>query len=248
MVTANKKARPTQDPMPASIAIILPTLNEERVLPRTLLYLRQFQFTEVIIVDGGSHDQTVSIARGQLGGLSRQPAHVIESDRGRAAQMNAGAGAVRSDVLLFLHADTHLPPEAKHEIERVMDDPKYVGGRFDVQFEDDRGWAWVISHMMNWRSRWSGIATGDQALFVRRSVFHDLDGFADVPLMEDVEFTQRLKRVGAVAALRPKVTTSFRRWEQQGVLRTILQMWLLRLLYWIGVNPQTLHRLYAPIR
>lgn len=234
--------------MPASIAIILPTLNEERVLPRTLLYLRQLRFAEVVIVDGGSQDQTVSIARSQVQGLSQQPAKVLESGRGRAVQMNAGAREVRSDVLLFLHADTHLPPETRQEIERVMDNPKYVGGRFDVKFEDDRGWARVISSMMNWRSRWSGIATGDHALFVRRSVFHDLDGFADIPLMEDVEFTQRLKQAGTVAALRTKVTTSFRRWEQQGILRTMVQMWLLRLFYWLGVNPQTLQQFYAPIR
>jgi len=102
--------------------------------------------------------------------------------------------------------------------------------------------------MMNWRSRWTGIATGDQAIFVRRTVFDDLGGFADIPLMEDIEFTQRLKRTGDVVALRATVTTSFRRWEQRGAVRTILHMWLLRLLYWLGVDPHTLHRWYAAIR
>ena len=234
--------------MPASIAVVIPTLNEERTLSRTLLTLRQLRFDEVVIVDGGSKDQTVSIAQGQLPGLSLQPARVMVSEPGRAQQMNAGARATRSDVLLFLHADTLLPPETRDQIQRVLENPKYAGGRFDVRFEDDRGWAWLISRLMNWRSRWSGIATGDQALFVRRSVFDDLDGFADVPLMEDIELTRRLKRTGSLAALRTKVTTSFRRWERQGALRTILQMWLLRFLYGIGISPKILHQFYGPIR
>ncbi len=234
--------------MPASIAVVIPTLNEERVLSRTLLAVRQLRFDEVVLVDGGSRDQTVSIAEGQLPGLSLHPAKVMIAEPGRARQMNAGARSTRSDVLLFLHADTLLPPETRTEIERVLENPRYVGGRFDVRFEDDRGWAWLVSRLMNWRSRWSGIATGDQALFVRRSVFDDLGGFADVPLMEDIELTRRLKRAGSMAALRSQVTTSFRRWEQQGALRTIVQMWLLRLLYWIGVPPQILNRFYVPIR
>ncbi len=234
--------------MPVSIAIIIPTLNEERAIPRTLLSLRQLQLDDVILVDGGSRDQTVAIARSQLRGLGRQSATVIESDRGRARQMNAGAREAHADVLLFLHADTRLPPETRYEIERVMANRQYVGGRFDVRFEDDQGWAWMISRMINWRSRWSGIATGDQAIFVRRSVFDDLDGFADIPLMEDIELMRRLKRAGSIATLRATVITSFRRWERQGALRTILHMWLLRLLYWIGLNPKTLHRLYAAIR
>ncbi len=234
--------------MPASIAVIIPTLNEERALPRTLLALRQLRFDECILVDGGSRDQTVSIAQNQLHGLSQQPAKIMTSEQGRAKQMNAGVEETRSDVLLFLHADTILPPETRNEIHRVLEDPRYVGGRFDVRFEDDRGWAWLISRLMNWRSRWSGVATGDQAIFVRRVAFDNLGGFADIPLMEDVELTQRLKRAGSVAALRAKVTTSFRRWEQQGAFRTILQMWLLRFLYWIGIHPKTLHQLYVAIR
>ena len=234
--------------MPALIAVVIPTLNEERALPRTLLALRQLRFDEVILVDGGSRDQTVSIAQSQLHGLSRQPAKVLTSEQGRAKQMNAGVEKTRSDILLFLHADTLLPPETRNEIGRVLENPKYVGGRFDVRFEDDRGWAWLISRLMNWRSRWSGIATGDQAIFIRRTVFDDLGGFADMPLMEDIELMQRLKRVGSVAALRTKVTTSFRRWEQQGALRTIVHMWLLRFLYWIGIHPKILHQLYGAIR
>ena len=231
-----------------SIAVVIPTLNEARVLSRTLLAVRQLRFDEVVLVDGGSRDQTVSIAEGQLQGLSLRPATVIVSEQGRSRQMNAGARTTQSGALLFLHADTLLPPETRREIERVLENPKYVGGRFDVRFEDDRGWAWVVSRLINWRSRWSGIATGDQAIFVRRAAFDDLGGFADLPLMEDIELTQRLKGLGSMAALRSQVTTSFRRWEQQGALRTILRMWLLRFLYWIGVPPKMLQRLYVPIR
>ena len=234
--------------MAASIAVVIPTWNEERVLSRTLLAVRQLRFDEVVLVDGGSRDRTVPMAQGHVQGLSLQPAKVMEAAQGRARQMNAGARATRSEILLFLHADTLLPPETRTEIERVLANPKYVGGRFDVRFEDDRGWAWLISRLMNWRSRWSGIATGDQAIFVRRAAFDNLGGFADVPLMEDIELTQRLKGMGSMAALRAKVTTSFRRWEQQGALRTILQMWLLRFLYWLGLPPKFLHQFYVPVR
>lgn len=234
--------------MAPSIAIIIPTFNEERALPRTLLYLRQQQFHEVIVVDGGSRDQTVSVANSHLTGLSLGEAKVVTADRGRARQMNAGAAIAQSDILLFLHADTQLPPNSRVDIEQVTNNPKCVGGRFNVQFEDDRGWAWVISRMMNWRSRWSGIATGDQAIFVRREIFEHMNGYADIPLMEDIEFTKRLKHQGNVAALRSKVTTSFRRWEQRGALLTILHMWTLRFLYWLGLSPHTLHQFYATIR
>ena len=173
---------------------------------------------------------------------------VINSLPGRARQMNAGASESRADIIVFLHADTRLPVDARAAIERVVSDSQFVGGRFDVQFEQDRGYAWVISRMMNLRSRWSGISTGDQALFVRRTVFQKLGGFKDIPIMEDIEFTSRLKRVGKIASLRSKVITSFRRWEQRGPFRTIINMWILRLLYWMGVRPHILHQYYGNIR
>jgi GT2 family glycosyltransferase len=149
---------------------------------------------------------------------------------------------------MFLHADTHLPHNAKQVVEQAMVDTQCVGGRFDVRFPRDSGYAWVVSRLMNLRSRVSGISSGDQTMFVRRSVFEKMGGFADIPLMEDIEFSRRLKRIGTVAALKDTVTTSFRRWERHGPLRTIVRMWILRLLYWLGWDPHRLQHYYDPIR
>ncbi|MEP6934965.1 MAG: TIGR04283 family arsenosugar biosynthesis glycosyltransferase, partial [Nitrospirota bacterium] len=172
----------------------------------------------------------------------------VTAPPGRARQMNEGAKASRGEILLFLHADTGLPGDAQAVINTALADRRMVGGRFDVQFDRPSMWGAVISRTMNWRSRLSGIATGDQALFVRRSIFEQMGGFADIPLMEDLEFSRRLKREGATAALTATVTTSFRRWEQQGPLRTILLMWTLRLLYGIGIGSHTLSRWYGLVR
>ena len=231
-----------------SIGIIIPALNEERALLPTLTALIPGHFDEIIVVDGGSRDQTQRLARSYQGSHPSPAIQVIESLPGRARQMNAGAAQSHSDILVFVHADTKLPPDARQVIERVGLSPQYVGGRFDVRFEHDQGYAWVISRMMNWRSRWSGISTGDQAIFVRRTVFQQLGGFQDIPIMEDIEFSSRLKQTGQIASVRTPVVTSFRRWEQRGPLRTIIQMWILRLLYWLGVQPQALYRYYEHIR
>jgi rSAM/selenodomain-associated transferase 2 len=158
--------------------------------------------------------------------------------------MNAGARVARGDDQVFLHADTRLPVGALDAVARAMADPRVVGGRFDVRFDTPRPVMRMVAWFINRRSRVSGIATGDQAIFVRRAVFETLGGYPDIPLMEDVELTRRLKRHGHLACLRQKVTTSARKWEQEGVLRTILLMWLLRLLYFCGVEPSRLHRLY----
>ena len=234
--------------MTPSIAIIIPTLNEERTISRTLLALRPFRFDEIFIVDGGSDDRTTALAYSHLSGICRGHAEVLRSEKGRARQMNSGAAHAASDVLLFLHADTQLPASAPDDIANAMNQPDCVGGRFDVRFEQDRGWAWLISRLINLRSRLSRISTGDQAIFVRRTVFCELGGFADIPLMEDIELSHRLKLRGPIAAIPSKATTSFRRWEQHGALRTILQMWSLRFLYWIGISPEKLQYFYAAIR
>jgi len=200
--------------------------------------LARFPGAEVVLVDGGSTDATAAIA-------ARSPrVCLLASPRGRARQMNAGARAARGDVLLFLHADTLLPDGALAAVEAAVGDPGVVAGRFDIRFDNPRPVFRMIAWFMNERSRWSGISTGDQAIFVRREVFEALGGYPDMPLMEDVELSRRLKRRGRLAALRLRVTTSARKWEREGAIRTILLMWTLRLLYMAGVSPAGLHRWY----
>ena len=237
--------------MAMPISVIIPTLNEERAITPTLAHTATLGFDELIVVDGGSTDTTP--ARLESYRLSTQssalsPVYWVTAPPGRARQMNEGAKAGRGEVFLFLHADTQLPQDAKAVIDRVLADQQMVGGRFDVQFDHPSMWGIMISKTMNWRSRLSGLATGDQALFVRRSVFEQMGGFTDMPLMEDIEFSRRLKRKGRTAALTATVTTSFRRWEQQGPLQTIFLMWTLRFLYWVGMSPHTLSRWYGSVR
>lgn len=190
------------------------------------------------MVDGGSDDGTARVA------ARFPPVRLLTGPRGRARQMNAGAREARGDVLLFLHADTRLPDGALAAIPTALDDPRAVGGRFDVQFDSPRPLLRTIACFMNLRSRVSGIATGDQALFVRRSVFEATGGYPDMPLMEDIELCRRLKRRGRLAALRLRVTTSARKWEREGAVRTMALMWALRFLYMVGVSPARLHRWY----
>ncbi len=229
-----------------TISVIIPTLNEERTIGQTLSSLPTDEILEAIVVDGGSTDQTISIAEVFCAEASN--VRILTAPAGRARQMNEGAKAGRGDILLFLHADTLLPTGAQLMIETALTGPAVVGGHFDVTFDSRSVLGTMISTFMNWRSRLSGIVTGDQALFVRRHVFEQLGGFADIPLMEDIEFSRRLKRTGLTAALHHKVTTSFRRWEQQGPLRTIFLMWTLRFLYWIRVSPHRLKDFYKAVR
>ena len=228
------------------ISVIMPVLNEEQIVGKTLSHALSLSLDEIVVVDGGSRDRTRDLVTSLMEtnpGLS-----LLIASPGRACQMNAGAAISHGDVLVFLHADTRLPKDARHLIEQALVNPALAGGRFDVQFEPETGWGRIISRMMNWRSRWSGIATGDQAIFVRRECFQRLGGFSEVPIMEDIEFTHRLKRVGRMAALRSTVVTSYRRWEQCGPLKTIGLMWVLRVLYWLGISPHVLTRMYAHVR
>lgn len=214
------------------ISVVVPALDEASEIAETLRAARDPAVGEVLLVDGGSRDDTVALARPLVD-------RVLSSRPGRARQMNAGAARARGEILLFLHADTHLPPgfgAAVHDaIARGA-----VGGRFDVRLRGAHPLLRLVARLMNLRSRATRIFTGDQAIFVRRDVFAAMGGFADVPLMEDVELSSRLRRRGRIASLRLQVATSGRRWEDDGVLRTILLMWALRLAYACGVSPERL--------
>lgn len=237
--------------MAMHISVIIPTLDEERTILDTLAHTASLGFDELIVADGGSTDGTRALVesyRLNSRASSLSPIQWVLAPSGRARQMNEGAKASSGEILLFLHADTRLPNDAKQIVEATLADQRMVGGRFDVRFDRPSGWGTIISATMNWRSRLSGIATGDQALFVRRHIFEQMGGFADMPLMEDIELSRRLKRRGTIAAPTATVTTSFRRWEQHGPLQTILLMWTLRFLYWSGVNPHRLKNYYGTTR
>jgi rSAM/selenodomain-associated transferase 2 len=217
------------------LSIVIPALNEAATIARTLASLAPLRERghEVIVADGGSEDATPALA-------APLADRVIAAPRGRARQMNAGAAAAAGDVLLFLHADTELPAEADREISGKIKTCSW--GRFDVSIEGDSPLLAVVAFFMNWRSRLTGIATGDQAIFVRRAEFA---GFPDIPLMEDIAFCRTMKRRSRPACLRARVRTSGRRWERHGVLRTVILMWRLRLAYFLGAAPDELARRYA---
>ena len=223
------------------ISVVIPVLNEEKTIAASLTALMPLRPHQVIVVDGGSRDGTREISA-QMGAV------VITGAAGRARQMNCGAGQATGDLLLFLHADTRLPPGAFDAIVAALEDTRYLGGRFDVDLDGDHWLLQVIAAMINQRSRITKVATGDQAIFVRRDVFARMGGFPDIPLMEDIAFCRALKRLGGIACLRSKVLTSARRWETEGVWRTVIKMWTLKLLYFAGVSPVRLKRFYADTR
>jgi len=220
------------------LSIIIPALNECAAIGPTLACLQAARGRghEVIVVDGGSSDGTPAQCAGQVDRL-------LIAARGRARQMNAGAARAQGDVLLFLHADTLAPDGVDRLIAAALaHGPGW--GHFDVRLSGRRPLLRLVERLMNLRARLTGIATGDQGLFVPRHWFMSLGGFPDQPLMEDIVFSRRLKRLGRPHCLKHRLLTSSRRWESHGVVRTVLKMWWLRAAFFLGVPATRLARLY----
>ncbi|MEO7105315.1 MAG: TIGR04283 family arsenosugar biosynthesis glycosyltransferase [Rhodoferax sp.] len=237
------------------LSIIMPVRNESQRIDAALQALKPLRLrgVQVVVVDGGSTDGTLALARQALG-LDTKPNHTgidtsagsqaLGSAPGRALQMNTGALQAMAPTLLFLHADTQLPPDADALVAQALAGSARVWGRFDVHIAGQHWMLRVIAACMNIRSRCTGIATGDQALFMTRAAFDAVGGFPDQPLMEDIEMSSRLGHLSRPICLRTKVITSGRRWETCGVWRTVLLMWRLRFAYWRGAAPDRLARLY----
>ena len=219
--------------MKPQLSIIIPVVNEAGHLADRLQALQALRdLCQLLLVDGESNDDSAKIAKPLVD-------QVLFSPRGRARQMNLGASQTHAEILLFLHADTHLPKDAINQIIEAAAQG-YHWGRFDVNFDSPQAIFKLIAFMMNWRSRLTGIATGDQALFMTRQAFNAVNGFPDIALMEDITICSSLKKLGKPCCLRSKVVTSARRWQEQGIIKTILLMWWLRLRYFLGANPSDL--------
>jgi rSAM/selenodomain-associated transferase 2 len=223
----------------ARLSIVVPVLNEAATLADGLAHLEPLRKrgAEVIVVDGGSHDGSIEAVRAFAD-------TVLSSPQGRALQMNAGARVATGAVLLFLHADTRLPPDADFAIRAALGRSARVWGRFDIRLSGDSTLLRVVEFFMNQRSRLTGIATGDQGIFVKRAAFDKAGGFPALALMEDVAFSARLKRESRPLCLRARVLASSRKWEREGALRTIWLMWRLRLAFFLGADPSDLARRY----
>ena len=221
------------------LSIIVPVLNEALALPALLERLLPLtrHGCEVLFVDGGSTDDSVAMI--ECAGFA-----VVNSPRGRAMQMNAGAARANGQILLFLHADTELPLGAVDCVNQALSSGLHRWGRFDVCITGRHWMLRIVGHMMNLRSRWTGIATGDQAMFVTRADFDAVGRFPDQPLMEDIELSKRLRSLSRPACIDRCVTTSGRRWETRGVWQTIFLMWRLRWDYWRGIPVEHLARAY----
>lgn len=222
----------------ADVSVIIPTFNEAEIIGsalQRLQVLRQYRI-ELIIADGGSSDTT-------LANITTLVDRVIHAPKGRARQMNAGAAAASGKWLLFLHVDTHLPDDMDQWVAQLRD--AMPGWGFFAVKLDGAHWLFrCIEFMMNLRSRMTSVATGDQCLFIERSVFEQVGYYPDIPLMEDVAISKKLRATGRALSWRSPITTSCRRWEKNGIWRTIFLMWRLRLAYFLGVSPQVLHRTY----
>lgn len=225
-----------------SVAVVIPVLNEGKVLMQSVAQFKSLaEEDDLIFCDGGSEDETCDF-------LQQHGLNYCQSSRGRALQMNAGAASSKSDVLLFIHADTMISTSDIAMVKKAMLDISVVGGRFDVRLSGKAFAFRIIEFMINLRSRMTGVSTGDQCQFVRRSVFEKMGGFPEQALMEDIEFSKQLKRYGKVASLKNKVSTSSRRWEKHGIVKTVMLMWKLRFLYWLGIPAEKLAGIYYNVR
>ena len=218
-------------------------LNEAKRAPELADHVNALE-CEVVIVDGGSTDGTYETLRTGTGAK----VCVLRSEQGRARQMNAGATTAQTPFLLFLHADTLLPTNAASLVESALNDNESPWGRFDVGFDATTPTLRTVAWFMNWRSTLSGICTGDQAIFTTASAFTAIGGFKEIPLMEDIELSKSLKRMGRPIRIRSRVITAARRWQRDGPLRTIVRMWWLRFRYWLGASPEALARSYPHAR
>ncbi len=236
MASSSRTARANAVPL---LSFVVPVLNEAEGIEHFLQSLRASceRRCEIIVVDGGSKDATTTLAKAQCD-------RVVSATKGRAAQMNAGARAAAGTLLCFLHADTLLPPYADRTIHRSLGNDAWSWGRFDVRLSGQHPLLRVVERLMNWRSRLTGIATGDQALFMTRELFETVGGFPEIELMEDIAMSRKLKSYHRPVCVSRRLITSSRRWEENGVLRTILLMWKLRLLYFLGADPGRLARSY----
>lgn len=231
----------TEEPQTNRLSIVIPTFNEEYSISRTLDATTSIAApVEIIVVDGGSHDKTARLVRSC--GVK-----FVESERGRGKQMHAGACAAQGTVLWFLHADTIPPPDAVKHILESLRDPGIVGGSFNVRFDSPR----LSAHCLAWfyrQLKTVGLCYGDSAIFVRREAYERSGGFKSLPIFEDLDFLRRLKRTGKFVHLSSTVITSGRRFEGGKFISTFIRWIALQLLYWMGVNPRRLARLYAPVR
>lgn len=221
------------------VSIIIPMLNEQQNIQTLLGLLQPFRSSvaELIVVDGGSSDASCDVAKP----LSD---HLIQSESGRARQMNAGAEIAKGRLFWFLHADSIPSTQVIEKLQRISDSNEEVWGRFDVRLSGEHVLLKLAEALMNMRSRWTSIATGDQGIFMHRTLFEEVNGFPDLPLMEDISISRVLKKLKKPVCCSEKLVTSSRRWEQNGILRTIFLMWWLRLAFYLGRDPQRLYQQY----
>jgi rSAM/selenodomain-associated transferase 2 len=225
--------------MNPEISIIIPALNESDSIEETLASLENFERAEIILVDGGSTDRTVSIAEDFNVKILRA------ARAGRGAQLEIGGNAAKAEILWFLHADTRVSPDSVRQIKRAFEDARIAGGNFTIRFDGER----FAAKFLTWlypQLRYLGLIYGDSAIFVRRRIYQEMGGFAPFPIFEDLDFVERLKRHGEIATLPAIVTTSSRRFENKSFILTFLRWTILQILYWLGVHPDTLVKIYFP--